>query len=129
MLGKVRDWLGLLLSLLTQPPQYILSMHFGNTSYLHLSSINTLKYGHSLRAFHSLLKPPYEHTLSMHIINTLPSCQPTGAVIGLGVLPSLLKEPGACEWVDDIEEGVANVGSVSAFTATGGSFVPSHIYP
>ena len=46
-------------------------------------------------------------------------------MIGLGVLPSLLKQPGACEWVDDIEEGLANVGSVSPFTATGGSITPT----
>ena len=39
-------------------------------------------------------------------------------MIGLGVLPSLLKQPGACEWTDDIEGGQPNVGAVSTFTAT-----------
>ena len=36
----------------------------------------------------------------------------------MGVLPSLLKQPGACEWTDDIEGGQPNVGAVSTFTAT-----------
>ena len=50
--------------------------------------------------------------------NPLPSPHPLGTVIGLGVLPSLLKQPGACEWTDDIEGGQPNVGAVSTFTAT-----------